>query len=421
MTKIQIPGGKLEGVVAVPPSKSMAHRAIICASLAKGVSRIDHIEYSDDINATINALVSLGTKIDRYEDYLIIDGTTTFSKHESYIDCKESGSTLRFMVPIALANHNKAHFVGEGNLGKRPLDVFYKIFDQQGIQYSYQEGILDLHVEGKLYADTFYVPGNISSQFISGLLFTLPLLDKTSKIVITTPLESKGYIDLTLQMLETFGVHIENHDYKEFIVDSQSYKAHDYYVEADYSQAAFYLVAGALNNNVVLKGLNLNSLQGDKVILDLLKQMGCFFIETEEGIQVVGDILQAIDFDGSECPDIIPIVSLALALADGTSHISHIGRLRIKECDRLLATATELKKLGVEVEEGEDYLVIHGAPYLTGASLCSYNDHRMTMMEAIASTVVRGKVEIDNKECVKKSYPSFFEDFEMLGGVYNEC
>ena len=272
MTAVKITPTKLKGKVQVPPSKSLAHRAIICASLAKGISRIDNIEYSKDIQATIKAMQSLGTKIEEYKDYLIIDGTSTFTKNNSEIDCEESGSTLRFMIPISIVEENKVHFTGRGNLGKRPLDTFYEIFERQNIGYLYKKDILDLYVIGKLKPDHYKIPGNISSQFITGLLFALPLLKGDSIIEITSPLESKGYIDLTLQMLNQYCIKIINNNYQSFIViGNQEYHAQDYRVEADFSQAAFYLVAGAIGNDVVLTDLNLDSLQGDKATLDILE------------------------------------------------------------------------------------------------------------------------------------------------------
>lgn len=422
MTALKITPHQLSGIVEIPPSKSMAHRAIICASLASKISRIDHIEYSQDILATIHAMEALGTKIEKHEDYVIIDGSTTYTNQEILIDCKESGSTLRFMIPISIVCPAKVKFIGEGNLGKRPLNVFYDIFDRQEIDYHYHQGVLDLSIEGKLKADVFYIPGNISSQFISGLLFALPLLKKDSKIILTSPLESKGYIDLTLQMLEYYGIHIENHDYQSFdIQGGQTYQSKDYYVEADYSQAAFYLVAGALNNDVVLKGLNLNSLQADKEVLEILTRMNASIIQTDEGLSIKASTLQATDIDGSQCPDVIPILSLACVFANGTSTIYNASRLRIKECDRLKAICQELNRLGANIIEKEDGLVITGLTSLHGSSVFSWNDHRIAMTLAIASTKLKEALIIDNKDCVKKSYPSFWQDFVKLGGMIDEC
>lgn len=418
MTAVKITPTKLNGIVQVPPSKSLAHRAIICASLAKGVSRIDNIEYSKDIQATINAMKSLGTKIEEYDDYLIIDGSTTYTKQNSEIDCEESGSTLRFMVPISIVEENKVHFVGKGNLGKRPLDTFYEIFERQNIGYLYKKNILDLYVIGKLKPDHYKIPGNISSQFITGLLFALPLLDGDSIIEITTPLESKGYIDLTLQMLNQYGIKIINNNYKSFVImGKQEYHVHDYRVEADFSQAAFYLVAGAIGNDVVLSDLNLDSLQGDKATLDFLEAMGAKVSIVDEGIKVTADSLLATTVDASQCPDVIPVVSVALALAKGQSEVINASRLRIKECDRIVATSSQINELGGQVKELSDGMIIEGIDEFTGGDCSSFADHRIAMMLAIAATKSKQPVIIDNMECVEKSYPSFWEDYRSLGGI----
>lgn len=418
MTAVKITPTKLNGVIQVPPSKSLAHRAIICASLAKGVSRIDNIEYSKDIQATIKAMKSLGTKIEEHENYLIIDGTTTYTKQNSEIDCEESGSTLRFMVPISIVEENKAHFIGRGNLGKRPLDTFYEIFERQDIGYMYKRDILDLYVIGKLKPDHYLIPGNISSQFITGLLFALPLLKGDSIIEITSTLESKGYIDLTLQMLEQYGIKIINNDYKSFVImGNQEYQAHNYRVEADFSQAAFYLVAGAIGNDVVLTDLNLNSLQGDKAALDILDSMGAKINVVSDGIKVTGENLSATQVDASQCPDVIPVVTVALALAQGKSEVINAKRLRIKECDRIIATRSQINELGGMVVEQPDSMTIKGVNEFNGGTCSSYADHRIAMMLAIAATRCNQPVIIDNMECVEKSYPSFWEDYQSLGGI----
>ena len=418
MTAVKITPTKLKGVIQVPPSKSLAHRAIICASLAKGVSRIDNIEYSKDIQATIKAMKSLGTKIKEYENYLIIDGTTTYTKQNSEIDCEESGSTLRFMVPISIVEENKVHFIGRGNLGKRPLDTFYEIFERQDIGYMYKRDILDLYVIGKLKPDHYLIPGDISSQFITGLLFALPLLKGDSIIEITSTLESKGYIDLTLQMLEQYGIKIINNDYKSFVImGNQEYQAHNYRVEADFSQAAFYLVAGAIGNDVVLTDLNLNSLQGDKATLDILDSMGAKINVVSDGIKVIGENLSATQVDASQCPDVIPVVTVALALAQGKSEVINAKRLRIKECDRIIATRSQINELGGLVVEQPDSMTIKGVNEFNGGTCSSYADHRIAMMLAIAATRCNQPVIIDNMECVEKSYPSFWEDYQSLGGI----
>lgn len=422
MTAIKITPTLLKGNVKVPPSKSMAHRAIICASLAQGVSRIDNIEYSKDIEATIKAMQALGTTIDRHEDYVIIDGSTTYTKQDSYIDCEESGSTLRFMVPISIVEENRVHFVGKGNLGKRPLTTFYDIFEKQNIGYMYKDDILDLYIGGVLKPGDFELPGNISSQFITGLLFALPLLDGGSTITVTSPLESKGYIDLTLQMLERYGIHIYHENYQFYSIGgNQRYQAQNYRVEADFSQAAFYLVAGAIGNDVTLLDLNLDSMQGDKETLEILERMGATIETTEEGIKVSAKELYGVSIDASQCPDVIPVVTVACSVAAGSSDIVNAGRLRIKECDRIEATVSQLGGLGADILEEETSMKVEGVSSLRGGIGKTYDDHRIAMMLAIAATICEKEVIIDNKECVQKSYPSFWEDYQMLGGVIHEC
>lgn len=426
MADIKINPGKLSGEVKIPPSKSMAHRAVICAALSDGLSKISNIDYSDDIIATINGMKVLGASINRCDDYLEVWGiysSKNIVKDIRVIDCNESGSTLRFLVPISLLINGKTRFVGRGNLGKRPLKTYYDIFDSQNIEYSWKEGELDLEVQGKLQGTEYYVKGNISSQFISGLLFTLPLLKEDSKIIITTELESKGYIDLTLSAMRDFGIDIINNNYKEFIIKgNQSYKARDYRVEGDYSQAAFFLSANALGSNVLVNDLLLDSLQGDKEVVDILSRMGVEFNGNDNSIESnLNGELKATVIDGSQCPDIIPVLSAVAALAKGRTTVINAGRLRIKECDRLKAVATELSKLGAKIEEQEEGLVIDGVASLRGGvTVWSWKDHRIAMTLAIASTRCEEPIIIKDYECIAKSYPSFFEDFKMLGGNVHE-
>ncbi|MDD6794286.1 MAG: 3-phosphoshikimate 1-carboxyvinyltransferase [Clostridiaceae bacterium] len=414
---------KLKGEVKIPPSKSMAHRALICASLGDGISRISNINLSDDIIATINGLRALGAVITEKENYVEVKGINSndlanMRDFERVIDCNESGSTLRFLVPISLVFEGTTRFVGRGNLGKRPLNTYYDIFDSQGIEYSYKEGELDLIVKGVLNNDEFRVKGNISSQFITGLLFSLPMLNGDSKIVITTELESKGYIDLTLSIMKEFGIEIENRDYEEFIIKGkQKYNSKDYRVEGDYSQGAFYLCADALGANVNVLDLKDDSLQGDKEVIDILSRMGAKITIVNNGLKLSADSLNSTVIDASMCPDIIPVLSVVASLAEGTTNIIKAGRLRIKECDRLHAIVSELSKIGANIEEKEDSIIIHGVKeFKGGCTVWSHRDHRMAMSLAIASTRCIEPIILKDYECVSKSYPNFFIDFKALGG-----
>ncbi|WLF70124.1 3-phosphoshikimate 1-carboxyvinyltransferase [Clostridium septicum] len=426
MGNLRIGNSKLKGEVKIPPSKSMAHRAIICASLGSGVSRINNIDYSDDMIATIEGMKVLGAKINKYDDYLEVIGIySKGSNMNSFrtIDCNESGSTLRFLVPISLLFHGMSKFIGKGNLGKRPLTTYFEIFKEQGIKYFGRDGELDLLIEGKLKPGEFKILGNVSSQFITGLLLTLPLLNGDSKIIITTEMQSKGYVDLTISCMKDFGVEIINKDYKEFIIKgNQNYNSRDYRVEGDYSQAAFYLSANALGSKVLVNDIDLKSLQGDKEIVDILERMGVTFKSENNTLTgIVKDKLKSTIIDGSQCPDIIPILAAVASLSSGTTEIINAERLRIKECDRLKAITSELSKLGANIKEREDGLIIEGKEELQGgAEVWSFRDHRIAMTLAIAATRCKEAIIIKDFECVAKSYPKFFDDFKMLGGDVHE-
>ena len=426
MAYLKIFPSKLKGEVKIPPSKSMAHRAIICAALSDGLCIIENIDYSDDIIATIDAMNSLGATIVKYKHHIEVIGAfgnVKQAKETRIIDCNESGSTLRFLVPISLLFEGSSKFIGRGNLGKRPLTTYYNIFDNQGIEYSYEKENLNLIVNGKLQPGTFEVEGNVSSQFITGLLFTLPLLKEDSKIVITTEMESKGYIDLTLRAMNDFGIEIINNNYKEFIIKgNQKYNARNYRVEGDYSQAAFFLCADSLGNDVLCKALDLNSLQGDKEIIDILERMNVVFNANDTGVMgITKDELVSTVIDGSQCPDIIPVLTAVAALSKGTTEIINAGRLRIKECDRLAAVTSELNKLGANIVEKEDGLIVTGVEKLQGGvEVWSHKDHRIAMTLAIASTRCEEPIIIQDYECIAKSYPHFFDDFKALGGDVNE-
>ena len=402
---------KLKGSVVIPPSKSLAHRAIICACLAHGKSVISNIALSDDIIATMECMSSLGAKIKINDGVLEIEGNADRLSSDLIFDCKESGSTLRFVLPIALAR-NSCHnaFVGRGKLGERPMKIYRDICEEQGITYVdnsllNDKHLLDLNVKGQLKSREYHVDGGVSSQFITGLLFALPLLEGDSKIIIEGNLQSVGYLHLTLSALKDFGIEITHDNFRTFYIKGgQSYKARDYYVEGDYSQEAFYEVANYLGNDVVMIGLNEDSLQGDKVIVDFVGRLK----EAQKS--------ERLTFDGSNCPDIIPVFALACCLRQGHTDIVNISRLRIKECDRLWATALELGKLGAHITQGEDFLSIDGVDKLSGGVVDSHGDHRMAMMLAIASTVADGEVTILGAQSVSKSYPNFFEHFQSLGG-----
>lgn len=410
-------GSKLSGIISPPPSKSTGHRAIICGALARGKSTITNIGYSEDIDATIKAMRLFGAEIEQQGSTLVINGENTLKNVSGMaIDCNESGSTLRFLIPLAL-HCDSVTYTGRDGLAARPLTTYYKLFDKWGIEYTNTDGKLPLTVKGGKADSEIYVEGNVSSQFISGLLFALPLADGEYTIHITSTMESKGYIDLTLQMLEKFGIEIINNNYESFYIKgNQQYKPCDYVCESDFSQAAFYLVAGTIGNDLICTGLDLDSKQGDKEIVDIINKMGGKIVEEKNGLRPTPAKTHGITIDASQIPDLVPIISLLGVFSEGDTRIVNAARLRIKESDRLNTTATQLNALGADIEELEDGLIIHGTGGLKGGKANGCNDHRIAMTLAIAATRTDEDVTIEDSGSVKKSYPHFWEDYKMLGG-----
>lgn len=414
MNSIVIKPKKLKGTIEVPPSKSLSHRAIISAALCReGQSIVDNVILSEDIIATIEGMKQLGTNIEIVENanktYKLFIKRNTKELKDVVINCNESGSTLRFLIPIALSLCENSTFEGKGKLVERPLDVYYNIFKRDNINYKNNSGKLPLSVNGKLKGGNYEVSGSISSQFITGLLFALPLLDNDSAVIISDKLESVGYVDLTINILNKFNINVENNDYKEFKIHGHSnYKSSDYYVEGDFSQGAFFLTAAAVGNDVVCTGLNENSLQGDKEILNIIKEF-----ETDK---------KEIIIDASQIPDLVPILTVLASLKDGkTTKIINAERVRIKESDRLKAISTEMNKLGADITELKDGLVIKGQKSLKGnATVNSWNDHRIAMSLAVAATKCESEIILEDYLSVNKSYPKFWTDYESLGGVMHE-
>ena len=422
--KVKIKPKKLGGTIPIPPSKSYSHRAIIAAALAtsnkdKEVSRIDNLKYSVDITTTTEIMENWGANIEIGEDFEIIKGNSGIvNPKDEYTQCNESGSTIRFLIPIGLSNNNKIVFDGKGKLVERPLDSYYKIFDEQGIKYSNNNGWLPLNVDGQLKPGKYEIEGNISSQYITGLLYALPLLNGDSELRINKTLESKGYIDLTLEILEMSGIKVENNNYKSFFIKgNQKYNPFDYVIEGDYSQVAFWIVAGILGSEIKCLHVKKESLQGDREIIEIVQRMGANVEIFDDYIIVKPSQTYGTVIDISQCPDIGPILTVLAALSKGETKIINAERLRIKESDRITSIKTELNKLGANVEEVGDSLVINGVERLTGSTeLSAWNDHRIAMSLAIASIKCDGEIVIDEAESVKKSYPHFWEDFKKMGG-----
>jgi len=420
LRNVKIIPESLNGRVKIPPSKSLSHRAIIAASLGNGVSVIENVVLSQDIKSTIEGMKTLGADIEINENTLRIKGRYPLKPISDKIDCKESGSTLRFLIPLALLTNKEITFHGSGGLVSRPINSYVEILNSQSIKYKYYNE-LPLIVEGNIKPDIFKLRGDISSQFITGLLFALPLLEDKSTINITTDMESKGYIDLTINILKKFGVSITNNKYKQFIIKgNQIYKPINYRVEGDYSQAAFWIVAALLGGEIIIDDLDTNSLQGDRVIVDIIKDMGGCMHSNGDSIKIAKAITKGRTIDVSQCPDLVPILAVLGALSRGRTNLVNAKRLRIKESDRLKSIATELNKLGADVVEKEDSLVIDGKEELMGGVVDSWNDHRIAMALAIASIKCTQPVIITNSDSINKSYPDFFRHFENLGGNVSE-
>lgn len=396
---------KLSGEVTVPPSKSVAHRLIIAAALAKGVSVISNVSLSKDISATIGAMRALGAEISVDGDKVTVKGIENVPE-KAVIDCCESGSTLRFIIPVACALGVEATFIGQGKLPERPITPYLEEFPSHGIEFEYNN-TMPFTVKGKLTPGEFKISGGISSQFITGLLLALPVLAGDSKIVLTSHLESRPYVDITKDCLERFGCEFSETETTYSVVGGQRLKACDCSVEGDYSQAAFFCVANALGSKLEIKGLNENSSQGDKKIVEI-----CKGISADDNGE-----LSPFNIDCSDIPDLVPILAVLGTFCNGTSYITNAARLRIKECDRLEAITECLNAVGGKVTALPDGLVIEGVPSLKGGTVSGYNDHRIPMAMSVAATRSENPITILGAQCVSKSYPDFFEVYEALGGV----
>ena len=414
--KVKVYPSVCTGEIQIPPSKSMAHRAIMCASLAKGKSVISNIAYSDDILATIAGMRALGASITMEKDTVVIEGIQSLPQKPLQVDCNESGSTLRFFVPLFTLSGQPITFLGRNRLLKRPQGVYQTMFEQQGHRFDQTEQ--QLIVQGALKAGSYEIDGSISSQFITGLLFALPLLEQDSIIHIKPPFESRSYIELTLQMLKTFGVTAEFQDnHTLYIPGNQSYQACDYTVEGDYSQMAFYAVLAAIQNDLYCKGVTSSSKQGDKVILSILEDCNCKIESKQEGYLVHKSELTATEIDLADCPDLGPVLNVLGMYAKGTTRIDHAARLRYKESDRIAAMEEELKKFHTDITTTEDEIFIKGKPtYCCEQELSGHTDHRIVMSMTVAALCSETPVIINGAECINKSYPNFFEDIQSIGG-----
>lgn len=415
---VKITPTKLIGRVKAPSSKSFSHRMIIAAALADGVSEISNINPSADIEATAAAMTALGAAVLGSGSVYTVKGIDK-PAHKAEIDCRESGSTLRFIIPIAAALGVETVFTGSGKLPERPITPYIREFAEKGVKLevcSHKQGtFLPLKSTGRLRGGDFHIEGDVSSQFITGLLYALPLCGEDSRVILTSPPESKPYVDMTIASLARFGISIdettgENGCPVYGIKGGQKYTPADCSVEGDYSQAAFFFTANALGSEITVDNLLPNSVQGDKKILEIIEEIGYNRVECGN--------YKPFTAEAADIPDIVPILTVLGCFTQPESTIVNAKRLKIKESDRLKAIADAMNAIGGRVTAGEDFLRIVPVKKFRGGFIKGCNDHRIVMASAIASTMSDGCVTISDSEAVSKSYPGFWDDFKSLGGIF---
>jgi 3-phosphoshikimate 1-carboxyvinyltransferase len=414
---------KLKGEVYAPSSKAYTQRMLIAAALSHGTSKISGPLVSDDTEATLRAVTSLSAKVKAAEDCWTVEGARPLKGAQTPIDCRESGATLRFMIPVAALAPESSVFVLGKSLERRPIEPLLQSLKQLGVEAHSQRlgGKPSIVVQGGgISGGKTTMRGDISSQFISGLMFACPIARADTEIALSAPLESKGYVKMTKAVLA-------EHDIKVFISEefdhlripsNQTYKPCDHRVPGDFSSAAFLLAAAAITHSEVsVKNLHYGTVQGDKAILGILKQMGVNGKVHKDHVEIdgKGGLLEALDVDARDIPDLVPVCTVLACYAKGTSKIHDAHRLRYKESDRLLSLYLELKKMGAQITMEESSLTVKGPCELHGAMIDPHNDHRIAMACAVAALGASGKTKIQNPECVRKSYPRFFSDLRELG------
>ena len=413
--RITLLPSSISGAVQAIPSKSFAHRQLICSSLADAKTEIVCSTISEDIRATMGCLSSLGASVDHRDGSLFVSPIISpFS--DVLLDCGESGSTYRFLVPVAAALGVKTGFLLRGRLPQRPMGPLWESLEEHGISIS-GIGNREVTLSGRLSGGTFNLPGNVSSQFISGLLMAMPLIRGEKSIEVKGKAESTGYINMTIDVLGSFGINADQNGGSIRIAAEDKFKSPGRIVtEGDWSNSAFWLCGAAASGmEITCRGLRRDSSQGDMAIVRILSDMGAVVEFSGNSVIVKPSVLNGIEIDAGDIPDLVPAIALAACSARGVSRISNAGRLRIKESDRLFTVAETLRRLGADIREGEDSLLISGGRPLAGGTVLSHGDHRIVMMAATASLLSQESITIEAAEAVNKSYPGFFEDFASLG------
>jgi 3-phosphoshikimate 1-carboxyvinyltransferase len=414
---------KLSGTVCAPPSKAFTQRMLIATALSLGTSEIAGPLVSDDTEATLRAVKALGARVKVAEGCWIVEGVTSLKGAVEPIDCGESGATLRFMIPVAALAAEPSVFVFGSSLEQRPIQPLLQSLKQLGAEASLQRlgGKSAVQVQGGgIRGGKTAMRGDVSSQFVSGLMFACPRARADTEITLTTPLESKGYVQMTREVLAEHGIKaFVSEDFSRLHIPSnQEYKRCDHKVPGDFSSAAFLLAAAAITRSeVCAQNLDCETRQGDKAILGILKDMSVKGKIRSGRVEITGSggLLGAVDVDARDTPDLVPVCTVLACYAKGVSRIHDAQKLRYKESDRLLALYIELKKMGAEIAMDESSLTVKGPCALRGSTIDPHNDHRIAMACAVAALGASGETKIQNAECVKKSYPRFFNDLRVLG------
>lgn len=408
---------RVEGKVEAPPSKSYTHRAFILALLANGRSRIIRPLLSEDTLATLSAVEAFGAEVEREAEVVEIYGTDGKLASPEFIDCKNSGTTLRLLMGVAALNGTVV-LTGDESLCQRPIAPLAEALSKLGVRVKYlsSEGKPPVKIKGAhLRGGRVKIRGDVSSQFISSLLIISPYTQEGMEVEITSETKSKPYIDITIDMMKTFGVDVERYDYRLFKISPGSYYGRELKIEGDFSSISYFVALAAAKGRVEISNLNKDSLQGDRRIVDIVRDMGAE-VSWGRTLRVERGELQGISVDLGDTPDLLPTVAVLGALAQGKTEIYNVEHARFKESDRISTCAQEISKFGVKIEERRDGMVIEGAKQLRGAEVNSHRDHRIAMALSVLALCSEGKTRIRDADCVSISYPEFYSIIEKLAG-----
>lgn len=413
MERIIVKPNSLSGKIKAIPSKTYGHRMIILSALSKKTSRLIIDEYNDDLLATLNCIKELGADYSIDGEVLTIFPIKKVNS-KPLLNAGESGSTLRFIIPVATALYENTIIDAKGSLKSRPIEPLLDGLSSAGVKFS--DTSLPIETFGKFHGGEIELPGHVSSQFITGILLAASVLEKYSRIILTSDLESKAYVDVTIDVLKSYGIDVEKCNDGFFVKGGRFLNPPvEIQVEGDWSNAAPFLVAGALRGEVKISGMNSESIQGDRVILDILRSFGADVIISNT-IKVKSNHKHPLNIDINECPDLLPVISILACGAVGQSVFTGCHRLKIKESDRLTNSMEIINRLGGEAFIKDDSLIVNGIGHLFGGRVEGYGDHRMVMAATIASIISENEIKIDGFSAINKSYPRFFEDFKCLGG-----